>query len=89
MVRPGPSRLVCKSGRADFDTRIAGFPADLRAANVERGNYNIERVVRADNTFSHQFGIVLLALWWRWAIMAAVRRTAADSGAEPAMSAAL
>jgi hypothetical protein len=31
----GPTLLDCKTDRADFDARIAGFPADLRATNVE------------------------------------------------------
>jgi hypothetical protein len=31
----GPTLLVCKTDRADFDARIAGFPADLRATNGE------------------------------------------------------
>ena len=31
----GPSLLVCKSDRAAFDARIAAFPAELRATNVE------------------------------------------------------
>ncbi|MFG2059272.1 hypothetical protein ACGFI9_35185 [Micromonospora sp. NPDC048930] len=29
----GPTLLVCKSNKADFDRRIAGFPADLKATN--------------------------------------------------------
>ncbi|MFC7763670.1 hypothetical protein ACFQY4_40780 [Catellatospora bangladeshensis] len=31
----GPTLLVCKSDPADFATRVAGFPADLKAANEQ------------------------------------------------------
>lgn len=31
----GPTLLVCKTDLADFSTRIAGFPADLKAANEQ------------------------------------------------------
>src|SRR5262245_26453241 len=30
----GPTLLVCKTDKADFDKRIANFPADLRTANL-------------------------------------------------------
>ncbi|MEV4415539.1 hypothetical protein [Catellatospora sp. NPDC049609] len=31
----GPTLLVCKSDQADFATRVAGFPAELKAANEQ------------------------------------------------------
>jgi hypothetical protein len=31
----GPALLVCQTDRADFDARVAAFPADLRATNVD------------------------------------------------------
>jgi len=30
----GPTLLVCKADKTDFDKRIAGFPADLRTINL-------------------------------------------------------
>jgi hypothetical protein len=31
----GPTLLVCKTDKADFDRRIASYPADLKASNEQ------------------------------------------------------